>query len=40
MARGKFRPNVVTWDQIDEQSSLPKTDPNLNTQLILAEGDS
>jgi lysophospholipase L1-like esterase len=40
MARGKFRPNVVTWDQIDEQSSLPNTDPSLNTRLILAEGDS
>ena len=40
MARGKFRPNVVTWDQIDDQSSLPNTDPNLNDRLILAEGDS
>jgi lysophospholipase L1-like esterase len=40
MARGKFRPNVVTWDQIDEHSSLPNTDPSLNKRLILAEGDS
>ena len=40
MARGKFRPNVVTWDQIDDQSSLPNNDPSLNKRLILAEGDS
>lgn len=40
MARGKFRPNVVTWDQIDEHSSLPNTDPSVNKRLILAEGDS
>lgn len=40
MARGKFRPNVVTWEQIDDQSSLPNTDPSLNDRLILAEGDS
>jgi hypothetical protein len=40
MARGKFRPNVVTWDQVNNQSSLPNSDPNVNESLILAEGDS
>lgn len=40
MARGKFRPNVVTWDQVDIHSSLPNTDPSVNKRLILAEGDS
>jgi lysophospholipase L1-like esterase len=40
MARGKFRPNVVTWDQIDNHSGLPNTDPSVNDKLILAEGDS
>ena len=40
MARGKFRPNVVTWNEIDSQSGLPNYDPSLNDYLILAEGDS
>lgn len=40
MARGKFKPNVVTWNEIDDQSSLLNTDPSLNDYLVLAEGDS
>ncbi|MCU7931230.1 MAG: SGNH/GDSL hydrolase family protein [Candidatus Thiodiazotropha sp. (ex Codakia rugifera)] len=40
MAKRKFKPNVVTWNDIDDQSSLANTDPSLNDYLVLAEGDS
>lgn len=40
MTRGRFRPNVVSWDEIGSGSDSPFDNPDLHDYLILAEGDS
>lgn len=41
MARGKYRPKVLTWDDIlNDEDRFPDSDPDLYHKKILAEGDS